>query len=185
MKIKIPLPRTSRLINHGPTILVSSFYKGRPNVCTIAWSMPVDFDPPKVACVIGEDNYSFECIRKTGEFVINIPNKSLLKKVIQCGSVSGRKIDKFKKFNLTPIPAEKIKVPLIKECIAHLECKLLREDIADEYNLFLAEVVCAWVEKSLFKENHLLVEKIKAKTIHHLGARDFTFPGEVIKKATT
>lgn len=181
MKIKVPLNKTNRLINHGPTVLVSSFYKNRPNVCTIAWNMPVDFDPPKLACIIGEDNYSFECIKNTKEFVINVPDKSLLRKLIQCGSTSGRDIDKFKKFSLTPIPAAKVKPPLIKECIAHLECKLLRDDLVDEYNMFLANVVCAWVEKPLFKDNRLLVEEIKAKTIHHLGARYFTFPDGVSK----
>jgi len=180
VKIKIPLDKTNRLMNHGPLIMVSSFYKGRPNVCTVAWSMPVDFDPPKVACVIGEDNYTFECVRKTREFVINIPARSLLKKAIQCGSVSGKRIDKFKKFNLTPLPAERVKAPLVKECIAHLECRLLRADLADEYNMFLAEVVCAWAEKRLFKNNRLMVQKKEAKTIHHLGARYFTFPQKAI-----
>ena len=114
------------------------------------------------------------------EFVINVPVKSLLRKAIQCGSTSGRSIDKFKEFGLTPIPAAKVKPPLIKECIAHLECKLLRADLADEYNIFLADVVCAWVEKSLFKDNRLLLERVGAKTIHHLGARYFTFPGGVL-----
>lgn len=180
MKIKVSLDKAHRLINHGPLILVSTFYKGRPNVCAVAWNMPVDFDPPKVACVVGEGNYTFECAKKTKEFVINIPDKSLLKKVIQCGSVSGRKVDKFKKYGLTPVPAAKVKAPLIKECIAHLECKLLREDLAEEYNLFLAEVVCAWAKKGFFKDNRLLVEKKGAKTIHHLGARCFTFPQGVI-----
>jgi len=165
MKVKVPLSKVNRLINHGPLILVSSFDKGRPNVCTVAWNMPVDFDPPKVACVIGEGSYTFKCVKKTKEFVINIPAKSLLKKVIQCGSVSGEKIDKFKKFSLTPIPSAKIKPPLVKECIAHLECKLLRDDLVDEYNIFLAEVVCAWAEKPFFKDNRLLVEKTGAKII--------------------
>jgi len=176
MKVKVPLDKAHRLINHGPTVLISSFYKGKPNVCTVAWNVPVDFNPPKVAVVIGEHSHTFECVKNTKEFVINVPNKALLKKVIQCGSVSGREVDKFKKFGLTPMPAKKVKPPLIKECIAHLECRLLRDDLVDEYNMFLAGVVCAWAEKSLFKDNRLLVEKIGAKTIHHLGARYFTFP---------
>jgi flavin reductase (DIM6/NTAB) family NADH-FMN oxidoreductase RutF len=179
MKVKIPLNKANRLINHGPLILISSFYKGRPNVCTVAWNMPVDFDPPKVACVIGEDNYTFTCIKHTKEFVINIPPKALLRKVIQCGSVSGEDVDKFKEFNLTPAPAARVKAPLVKECVAHLECKLLRHDLMREYNLLLASVVCAWVDKKLFKNKRLLVERAGAKTIHHLGGRWFAFPGGV------
>jgi flavin reductase (DIM6/NTAB) family NADH-FMN oxidoreductase RutF len=179
MKIKVPLKKANRLINHGPTILVSSLYKGRPNVCPVAWNMPVDFDPPKVACVIGEDNYSFECVRRTKEFVINVPTKKILKKVIQCGSTSGEDTDKFRAFGLRPMASSRVKAPLIKECIAHLECKLLDTAMADKYNIFLGKVVAAWVEKGFFKDMRLLVEKEGAKTIHHLGARYFTFPSRV------
>jgi len=181
MKIEVPLSKTNRLINHGPLVMISSFYKNKPNVSTVAWSMPVDFDPPKVACVVGEGNYTFECITKTKEFVINIPSKPLLKKAVQCGGVSGRKIDKFKKFGLTPIPAAKVKAPLIKECIAHLECRLEREDLAKEYNLLLADVVSSWVDKAFFKDNRLLVEKEGAKTIHHLGGEYFTFTDKITR----
>lgn len=179
MKVKIPLDKSHRLINHGPIVLVSSFYKGRPNVCTVAWTMPVDFDPPKIACVIGDDNYTFKAVKATKEFVLNVPGKAIIEKAVGCGRCSGRDTDKFKKFNLTTLPASRVKAPLIKECIAHLECKLIRTDLADEYNIFLADVLCAWADKAVFKNGRLLVEKAAAKTIHHLGGSYFTFPSTI------
>lgn len=178
MKVRVPLSKATRLLNHGPIVLVTSFYQGRANVQTVAWNMPLDHNPPKVALVIGSDNYSYECITKTGEFVINIPSQRLLKKTVQCGTVSGRRMDKFKEFRLTPIPAKKVKVPLIKECIGHLECKLIKSKVTREYDLFLADVVYAWAEEGTFTDRWL-IEKNQAKTIHHLGGEYFTFPGKV------
>ena len=180
MKVKIPLTKAHGLINHGPVVLVTSFYKGRPNVQTVAWNMPLDFDPARVAVVIGRDNYSYKCILSTGQFVLNIPNAGLLKKVIQCGSVSGRKVDKFKKFGLTPVPAEKVKPPLIKECIGHLECVLIDKAAARKYDLFLGEVKVAWVEKDAFEDKWLVNKKI-AKTLHHLGGKYFTSPANLLR----
>ena len=178
MKKKVPLDKAYTLINHGPTVLVTSFYKRKPNVQTVAWLMPLDFDPPKVALVIGEDNYSFECIIKTGEFVINIPTKELIKKVVQCGSISGRRVNKFKKFHLKTLPAKTVKPPLVADCIAHLECRLIAPALARKYNLFVAKVQYAWVEDSVYKKR-LLVDRARAKTIHHLGGRIFMIAGEV------
>jgi flavin reductase (DIM6/NTAB) family NADH-FMN oxidoreductase RutF len=178
MKVEVPLKRATRLLNHGPLVLVTSFYKNRTNIQTVAWNMPLDHTPPKVALVIASENYSYECITKTGEFVINIPPKRLLAATLQCGNVSGRKIDKFKEFQLTPIPAKKVKAPLVKECIGHLECRLIDSKVTKEYDLFLADVVYAWAEKGTFN-GRWLAEKVKAKTIHHLGGKYFTFPDKV------
>ncbi len=179
MKVTVRLNLANRLLNHGPAVLVTSFYKGRPNVATIAWTMPLDSDPPKVALVISEENYSFECITKTSEFTINIPPISLKKEVIGAGSVSGKRIDKLKKFGLTPIKARKVKAPLIKECIGHLECRMIEPELAVRYNLFLADVVAVSVTKGTFKERWL-VEKEEARTLHHLGGNIFSFTGGLV-----
>jgi len=179
MKVRVRRNLAKRLLNHGPTVLVASFYRGRPNVATIAWTMPLDSDPPRVALVIGEGNYSFECITKTGEFTINVPPVSLKEAVIGAGSVSGRRVDKFMKFGLTPIKARKVKPPLIEECIGHLECRMIEPELAERYNLFLADVVAVSVTKGTFKERWL-VEKEEARTIHHLGGNVFTCPGGLV-----
>ena len=181
MKREIPLDLAYRLINHGPVVLVSTFYRGRPNVCTAAWVTPVD--SAVLAVVISNENYSFRCIKGTGEFVINIPNRALVKQVIACGSESGEHCDKFAKFGLTPLPARKVSAPLIGECIGHLECRVIpgEERLARKYDLFLAKVVAAAAERGLFRRTWN-VSDTRAHTLHHLGGKAFAVPSGVIVK---
>jgi flavin reductase (DIM6/NTAB) family NADH-FMN oxidoreductase RutF len=179
VKKKVPLALAYRLINHGPVVLVSTFYRGRPNVCPISWVTPVDSD--LVAIVISEENYTFTCIEGTGEFVVNVPPRSLLKEVIKCGAVSGAKVRKFDRFNLTPGKSEKLEAPIVEECIGHLECRLLKgeERMARKYNIFLAEVVAASAERSLFT-TRWDVRKSRARTLHHLGGNKFATPARTL-----
>jgi flavin reductase (DIM6/NTAB) family NADH-FMN oxidoreductase RutF len=175
MKKTVPLEYAYRLINHGPVVLVSTRYRGRNNVCTAAWVTPVD--SALVALVLSEENYSFRCITGTGEFVLNVPNQSLLRQVVQCGSVSGKDCDKFRMFGLTPVRGRRVKAPLVKECIGHLECRLIRgEDrLARKYNLFIARVVAASAERGLFTTRWNVIAAA-ARTLHHLGGNSFAVP---------
>ena len=175
MKKEVPLEIAYRLINHGPVVLVSTFYRRRPNVCTAAWVTPVD--AAILAVVISDENYTFRCIRGTGEFVLNVPNRALIKKVIACGSVSGEHCDKFTTFGLTPLPAREVRAPLVGECIGHLECRLIRreERLSRNYNLFLARVVAASAERGLFT-TRWNVRAPRARTLHHLGGNIFAVP---------
>ena len=109
--------------------------------------MPLESDPPRVALVIGEGNYSFECITKTGDFAINVPPAGLKKAVIGAGSVSGRRVDKFKKLGLTPIKARKIAAPLIEECVANLECRLVGQMTSGDHTIFVGEILAVWVNE--------------------------------------
>jgi flavin reductase (DIM6/NTAB) family NADH-FMN oxidoreductase RutF len=180
MKIKLSQEKAYTLLNHCPVVLVSTYYQRRANVATVAWVMPVNFMPPTVALVIGEDNYSFEAIKRTKEFVINIPTRQIIKNVLGCGQCSGRTTDKFKKFSLTPLSAKTMKPPLIKECIAHLECRVCDERLVDDYNIFVGSVTYAWVDKGVYR-NRLLIEKTHAQTIHHLGKGIFSIDGILLK----
>jgi flavin reductase (DIM6/NTAB) family NADH-FMN oxidoreductase RutF len=179
VKKEIPLDMAYRLINHGPVALVSTFYKERPNVCAAAWVTPLD--SALLAVVISDENYSFRCIKGTGEFVLNIPNRALVKKVVGCGSVSGEQCDKFSKFGLTPLPARKVRAPLVGECIGHLECRVVRgeERLAKKYNLFIARVVAAAAERGLFRRMWN-VRDPRARTLHHLGGNAFAVPSGVM-----
>jgi len=180
MKVKVSLDKAYRLLNFGPTVLVTSQIGGKPNIMPVAWNMPVDFDPPKVAICIGDQSYTFHIVRKTGEFVINIPPASIMKKVFKCGRTSGKKVDKFKKFGLTAIPASKVKPPMIKECIGHLECKVIDESMAEKYNIFIVQVVACSAEKGALQK-FFRVDKGRFKTLHHLTGNLFFAPGKVIK----
>jgi flavin reductase (DIM6/NTAB) family NADH-FMN oxidoreductase RutF len=91
-----------RLIEPGPVVLVSTMSAKKMNIMTMSWHMMVDFEPPIIACVMSNRNYSFDALMKTRECVINIPTVELATKVVACGNTSGKDIDKFKKFGLTP-----------------------------------------------------------------------------------
>jgi flavin reductase (DIM6/NTAB) family NADH-FMN oxidoreductase RutF len=103
--------------------------------------------------------------------VINIPTVELAKKVVGCGNTSGRAVDKFKKFRLTPVPAARVGAPLISECYACLECKVIDASLADKYNLFVLQVVKAWIDRS----------RKNPRTIHHRGRGVFMVAGRTIK----
>ncbi len=170
-KAALPLSRVYRLLEPGPVVLVSSARGGKANVMTMSWHMMVEFEPPLVACVISNRNYTYDILKETGECVINIPTAELAKKVVGCGNISGRRVDKFKKFHLTPLPASQGAAPLISECYANLECKVADANMAEKYCIFILEVVEAWINPA----------KKNPRTIHHCGFGEFMVAGRHIK----
>jgi flavin reductase (DIM6/NTAB) family NADH-FMN oxidoreductase RutF len=170
-KRPLPLAEVYRLIEPGPVVLVSTMSGGRANIMTMSWHMMVDFEPPIIACVISNRDYSFEALKKTRECVINVPTVELAKKVVGCGNTSGRDVDKFKKFGLTASVASSVSPPLIDECYASLECKVIDTKLVTQYGIFILEVVKAWIDPS---NKH-------PRTIHHQGKGKFAVDGETIK----
>ena len=131
----------------------------------------IDFVPPLIALVMSEDNYSFAALKKTKQCVINIPSVELAKVVVGIGNCTGARTDKFKKFNLTAVESAQVDVPMIAECFANLECRVLDMHMATKYNMFIVEVVKAWIATD--KERHRMV--------HHCGNGVFVVDGEIIK----
>jgi flavin reductase (DIM6/NTAB) family NADH-FMN oxidoreductase RutF len=170
MKEKYPLSKVYTLLGSGPVILISSSLKGKPNIMPIAWTTMLDFDPPIIGCCIGDQSYTFQIVKKTKEFVINIPDAGLIKKVYACGQVSGRRVDKFEKFKFTAEPASKVKAPLIGECFANLECKVIDTSLVDKYNLFIVKVIAAWINKNIKKP----------KTLHHISGNKFILGEKIV-----
>ena len=170
-KRPLPLAEVYRLIEPGPVVLVSTMSGGRANIMTMSWHMMVDFEPPIIACVMSNRDYSFEALKKTRECVINVPTVELAKKVVGCGNTSGRDVDKFKKFGLTASAASSVRAPLIDECYASLECKVIDTKLVTQYGIFILEVVKAWIDPS---NKH-------PRTIHHQGKGKFVIDGETIK----
>ena len=134
----LELNKAYTLMESGPVILVVTHDGETPNIMTISWTMVVDFTP-LFAITTGRWNYSFAALRKTRECVIAIPAVDLLDKVIGIGTCSGADTDKFARFRLTPVPAERVTPPLIKECLANIECKVV--DIVKRHNIVILEVV--------------------------------------------
>lgn len=123
-KKNFPVSKIRQLLEPGLVVLVSSAWKGKKNIMTMGWHAVLEFSPAQVGCVIADNNVSFEMIRKSWECVINIPTADLVDKVVGIGNCSGDEVDKFRQFDLTPDPGEKVAAPLIRECFAHLECQI-------------------------------------------------------------
>jgi len=178
-KVPVPVARANRLINYGPVVLVSSHLKGKDNIVTIAWNTPLSHSPMLVGVSISHENYSNQMIKEAKEFVINIPGANLTQKVLDCGSVSGEEVDKFKKFKLTKVPGAKVKAPLIDECLGHLECKVKEMIEVGDHTFFIGEVVAAsCVEGFLTKDYTADIKKFK--TLHHLGGERFGSLGVIL-----
>jgi flavin reductase (DIM6/NTAB) family NADH-FMN oxidoreductase RutF len=166
----LPLSKVYQLLEPGPVVLLTTARKGRANVMTMSWHMMVEFEPPLVACVVSGNDYSFDALQATRECVIAIPAVTLARKVVQVGNSSGRDLDKFEAFGLTPVPAERVKAPLIAECFANLECKVADARLVNKYNLFILEVLKAWRDPA----------QKNPRTIHHQGYGKFVVDGRTI-----
>lgn len=166
-----PLSKVYGLLEPGPVVLVTTARHGRANVMAMSWHTMVEFEPPLVACVISNRDYSFNLLKATQEGVIAIPTVEIAEKVVGCGNTTGAKIDKFQKFGLTPRPATLVGAPLIGECFANLECRVVDTTLVARYCLFVLEVVKAWIDPTVKSP----------RTIHHLGMGHFMVAGERIK----
>ena len=147
-KRSFPLTKIRRFIEPGPIVLISSMHRGERNIMTLGWHMMLGFEPALVGCFIWEENHSFSLIRRSKECVINVPTFDLVDAVIGIGNAHGGKGDKFETFGLTPIDASKVSAPLIAECYASFECKLVDTSLINRYGLFVFEVVKAHVATS-------------------------------------
>ena len=178
----VELEKCYLLLNHGPVCLVSSAFLERRNVMAASWIMPLDFDPPKVLAVIDKSSYTRELIEASGEFALSLPSRRLADKVLAAGSVSGRNDDKFDRFGIEVFPADQIEAPLVRDCTAWLECKVIPERHNQErYDLFIAEVVAAWADPSVFSEGRWHFPDAARKTIHYQAGGSFFETGEAFE----
>jgi flavin reductase (DIM6/NTAB) family NADH-FMN oxidoreductase RutF len=120
---QLKLSKAFTLMESGPVVLVTTRDGQKDNIMTISWTMVLDFTP-EFAIVTGEWNHSFAALRKNREGVIAIPTVDMLDKVVAIGTCSGADTDKFAKFKLTPVQGKVVTSPLIKECLANIECKV-------------------------------------------------------------
>jgi flavin reductase (DIM6/NTAB) family NADH-FMN oxidoreductase RutF len=167
----LPLAKVYQTIEPGPVVLLVTAEDGHANVMTMSWHMMVDFEPPLIACIVSEGDYSFAALCATRECVIAIPAVELAETVVAIGNSSGRTIDKFEAFALTKVTAKRVGVPLIAECFVNLECRVADTTLVDKYGLFILEVLKAWQDP----------KQKRARTIHHQGYGTFVVDGEQIK----
>jgi flavin reductase (DIM6/NTAB) family NADH-FMN oxidoreductase RutF len=148
----------------GPVVLVTTRDGKRNNIMTISWTMVLDFTPV-FAITTGEWNHSFAALRKNRECVIAIPTVDMLDEVVGIGTCSGADTDKFAKFKLTPVQGKVVKAPLIKECLANIECKVV--DIVRKHNIVVLEAVAAYVDPA----------RKEKRTVHAVGDGTFIVDG--------
>jgi len=136
-----------------PVVLVTCVdHTGKPNIITLAWAGVACSDPPMLGLGIRPHRYSYGLIEESGEFVVNIPTKKILKETDFCGIVSGKDVDKFSETGLTPEPAEKVKPPLIRQCPVNIECVVKKKIPLGVHHLFLGEVVLVHVDQDILNE---------------------------------
>jgi flavin reductase (DIM6/NTAB) family NADH-FMN oxidoreductase RutF len=181
-RVSVPLRRACKLINHGPTTMVSSSSGGRQNVMTAAWVMPLDLDPPKIAAVIAADSYTRTLIEASGELVVNVPPVAMKDEAFAAGQSSGEDTDKIAELGLATSPASLVAAPLIERCVAWLECRVIPEPgIQERYDLFVCDVLAAWADGDLFVDGLWRFPTDDKRTLHHLSGGVFLVSGDPVK----
>ncbi len=170
-KRRPPLSKVYGLLEPGPVVLLTTSRRGRANVMTLSWHTMLEFEPPLVGVVVGDQDHSFEALRATREAVINVPTVELGPAVVGCGNTSGARVDKFAAFGLTPKPASQVAPPLVDECWASLECRVVDTRGVNRYGLFVLEVVAAWADPNV----------TDPRTLHHRGRGRFMMAGQTIR----
>lgn len=183
--IPVPLEQASRLLNHGPTVLVTSRHGDRRNIMAAAWSMPVEFTPPRIAIVIDKRTYTRELVEASGTFAVCIPGAGFVDQTYAVGSVSGAEGDKFARFGIEPLRGPALGLPVVEEGMAAwLECRRIPETHTENaYDTCFAEVVSAAADPAVFVAGHweFREDNRALHTLHHLGAGNFAVAGVAIK----
>lgn len=171
-KIKIT-SKIHSLLNPGSVVLISSGDGESDGIFTVTWNMPARKDPAMVAIESSQNHHTYQFIRKTGEFGLNIPSAKMVDQVLGCGQISGKTgVDKFEKFGLTRQKAEKIKSPLVSEAFANLECRVSQIVDMGSSALVLGQVVNALVDERHFVDGKLTFVN-GLELLHHLGGKRF------------
>jgi flavin reductase (DIM6/NTAB) family NADH-FMN oxidoreductase RutF len=167
-KVDFPTEKIRRFLEPGPVVLVSSAHGGDRDVMTMGWHMILNDSPSLVGCFIWDRNHSRGLIEKSRECVINVPTFDLIDAVIGVGNTHGPDVDKFEEFGLTAAKAKTVGAPLIAECYASFECKLVDDGQAKKYSLFVFECVKA----------HVATSPKYPRTVHYRGDGVFMIAGE-------
>ena len=162
--------KVRRFLEPGPIVLVSSAWKGETNIMTMGWHTVMEFTPSRIGCMISSGNHSFGLIKASKECVINIPTFDLAKQVVGIGNCSGTDVDKFEKFKLTAVPGAEVAAPLIKECYANFECRVVDTSMLNKYSFFILECVKA----------HVATSPKVPRTIHYRGDGQFMVSGREV-----
>lgn len=165
----LPLSSAFTLIEPGPVTLITTNDGRKDNIMTITWTMVLDFSA-SFAITTGPWNHSFAALQETRECVIAIPAADLIDKVVGVGTCTGADTDKFEKFGFTPLKAKHVQAPLIKECLANIECRVV--DIVDRHSIVVLEGVAAYFDNA----------RAEKRMLHAVGDGTFVVDGEKLDR---
>lgn len=183
----VELGKAYRLLNHGPTVLVSAEHAGVVNVMAAAWACALDFAPPKITVVLDKATKTRELVEKSGGFVIQIPNAAQLELTQAVGSASlADAPDKLQRCGVELFHIDGVQQPFVAGSSAWLACKLIPEPHNQQaYDLFIAEVVGAWADSRVFRDGHWQFEHAgpQWRSLHYIAGGHYYAIGEALVAA--
>lgn len=181
----VPLEKVTRLINHGPTVLVSARHAGVSNVMTAAWCCALDFTPPKLTVVLDKATHTRALVEQSGRLVIQIPTAGQLKMTHTLGNVSmNHDPEKLTHCDVELFELGGQDLPFVEGCAAWLVCKTIPETHnQQQYDLFIAEIIAAWADNRVFHDGHWLFEEADPamRSLHHVAGGHFYAIGDALK----
>lgn len=185
MSIKpVPLDKSFRLINHGPTVMVSAEHEGDANVMSVAWCCALDFSPPKLTVVIDKGAYTRGLIEKSGWFCVQVPVAAQAGLVMAMGESRKRNARKLDANGVKLFHQDNFPVPLVEGCAGWLACRLISEPHNQQtYDLFVGEIMGAWSDERVFRNGHWEFDDApdELRTLHHVAGGQFYLIGKGLK----
>jgi flavin reductase (DIM6/NTAB) family NADH-FMN oxidoreductase RutF len=183
--LPVPLEKAYRLINHGPTVLVSARHGGMDNVMAAAWACALDFDPPKLTVVLDKTTKTRELIEQSGSFVIQVPTVAQLHLTHSVGTLGrSRAPGKLEQAGVALFDIDGQDLPFVAGCSAWLACRVIPEPHNQQtYDLFIGEVLGAWADARVFANGHWRFADASAewRSLHYIAGGQFYATGEDLK----
>ncbi|MFN3736147.1 flavin reductase family protein [Hydrogenophaga sp.] len=180
----VPLDKAYRLINHGPTVLVSASHGGQVNAMAAAWACALDFSPPKVTVVLDKSTRTRELVEASGVFVLSLPTVAQAQLTVALGTDSAKQVpDKLARLGVQTVPAPGSGAPLVPGCVAWLVCRVVPEPHNQQaYDLFIGEVTDAWADERVFHDGRWFFDQAPddLRTLHHVAGGQFFAIGRAV-----
>lgn len=181
----VPLDKAYRLLNHGPTVLVSAAHAGQRNVMAAAWACALDFVPPKVTVVLDKATHTRTLVEASGMFALQLPTVAMAALTVGVGTDSAKTVpDKLERHGVQWFEAPGHTAPLVQGCAAWLVCRVIPEPHNEQtYDLFIGEVVAAWADERVFRNGHWEFDTAPdaLRTLHYVAGGQFYATGASVK----
>lgn len=184
--LPVPLEKSYRLMNHGPTVLVSAQHDGVADVMAAAWACVLDYGlTPKVTVVLDKATRTRELIEQSGAFALQLPTQAMVGLTVGVGTDSAKDVpDKLARHGVTTFAAPGSGIPLVQGCVGWLACRVIPEPLNQQaYDLFIGEVMGAWADDRVFRDGRWYFDAAPdaLRSIHHVAGGQFLVTGPAIQ----